>query len=106
MDLSKLSPAPWQVEQFDRGPSLTSGPPDDASERFALDDPMERADMEFAALARNAFDVMLRRGWGPTRDITGKWGVEEYWCSLPHQPDPFTALVEADKWHKENFEKA
>jgi hypothetical protein len=60
-------------------------------------------DAEFIALARNAFDVMLRRGWWAVPCSGDVWKVEtvtdrddeilagKYW------PDPYTALVEADK---------
>lgn len=55
----------------------------------------QRDDLEFIALARNAFDVLMRRGWHPSRDSAGGW-----WCEYVHAPDPFTALVLADEWYK------
>jgi hypothetical protein len=67
----------------------------------------------FIALARNAFDVMMRRGWFPKRaDISRKWFVLRLSDSFQHEEligtgcadDPFTALVEADEWYKENVE--
>ena len=69
---------------------------------------------EFIALARNAYDVMMRRGWcaEPKRD--GQWGVRKFNNHFyPNGPQgvvtswpcPFTALVEADKWYAANVEK-
>lgn len=56
------------------------------------------------ALARNAFDVMMRRGWGVAK-FTG--GVDDVWFAIEDRDgpivatgcgasDPFTALVLAD----------
>ena len=83
---------------------------------------IEEANAQFICLARNAFDVMMRRGWSvrPNCDCFGKplpgWKVEKIeadgytsnWvnCELAfHHPDPFTALVEADKWYRKNVER-
>ncbi len=85
------------------------------------------ADAEFIALARNAFDVMMRRGWHTERystlgggfmwripmslanDMIRQHGANaaqfKQFASLAKWLDPFTALVEADKWYKENVEK-
>lgn len=76
---------------------------------------MTPQEVEFIALARNAFDVMVNRGWGVRR-----WHGHESWVVLNNQElgidpspivddegmpfnafDPFTALVEADKWMKQ-----
>lgn len=67
-------------------------------------------DAEFIALARNAFDVMMRRKWYPMLDGSGKWRAEyqesDYltrnWVNSEADfsfNDPFTALVEADAWY-------
>lgn len=79
---------------------------------------MQPGDPEFAATAAEAFRVMMRRGWRPSRDRPdGGWYVSnrqmiEATVGLPDErypkriwPDPFTALVEADKWYRENVEK-
>lgn len=83
----------------------------------------EQAEKEaaaFYALARNAFDVLMRRRWlvecitppcdgfpdGPgwTASFHGMY-MDPNECMLPGGfPDPFTALVEADKWYRENVE--
>ncbi len=65
------------------------------------------ADAEFIALARNAFDVMLRRGWGVERVWDNDLRVYR-WYIVTDAPralregfaDPFTALVKADEWMK------
>ena len=61
---------------------------------------------EFIVLASQAFDVMMRRGWHPRHGGGGEWCVysedgidvlttnEQIFC----WPDPFTALVEADRF--------
>ncbi len=100
IDLEKLSPAPWREGH-----------------------PATLADLDFARLARNALDVMLRRGWVPHR-----WGNGWIACECTHNPgdgllvlhehdrrgrvldaptcaDPFTALVEADCWYQHHVEK-
>jgi len=75
---------------------------------------------EFIALARNAFDVMQRRGWS-VKLINGSWtpcestpAEYQFWqkpqflksicCDVRGWPDPFTALVEADRWYSEHVE--
>jgi hypothetical protein len=69
------------------------------------------ADAAFIALARNAFDVMMRRGWGIFRLKDETWRVQDefsLWLWNDGRffdgPDPFTALVEADRWYRENVE--
>ena len=121
MDLSRLSPAPWRnggtdsfypdefchVLETEDGGSLIA--------EFGFDKQVpgnqetSAAACDFAALARNAFDVMMRRGWVVQRydsaadddDTDGKWYVDEAYRTeecLPCWPDPFTALVEADRF--------
>lgn len=121
MNLEKLSAAPWRASGCDkhseiRNPVLSC---------FMVRGPNGPAqsvdDKEFAALARNAFDVMMRRGWTVKKLYPDKseWGIETrkgWWFenasqngesmnSLCWYPDPFTALVEADKWYVANVEK-
>lgn len=116
-DPSKLTTAPWIVH--DNGENYWCGPPSNPLLEAAHDD-RGRVAVEFAALARNAFDVMMRRGWGvrltDVCPIAGK--IDLQWqaivmCpgsvvginSMIYASDPFTALVEADRWYKENMEK-
>ena len=121
MDLSKLSPAPWTCitlnETTDPYPDVVEGPPDDPSQQYSIIDRLERADFEFVALARNALDVMMRRKWH-AEFFGGAWHVYDsrnydsrnyripFYESDKCSPcdDPFTALVEADRWYKENIE--
>jgi len=62
--------------------------------------------MAFIVLARNAFDVMMRRGWSVRKDLDGEWFcMESSRDGLAIKAkDPFTALVEADRWYKANVE--
>ncbi len=101
LDLSKLTPAPWRLQCAGSGLVI------DAEDLPAADCGGD-VDAQFIALARNAFDVMMRRSWG-VRVTTGvshqavfhvhddgrDIGPTCYTC-------PFTALVETDKWANEN----
>jgi hypothetical protein len=76
------------------------------------------ANAAFIALGRNAFDVMMRRRWSPVASpIAGTWRVDtddgayfaygkedEDGVNPAEFADPFTALVEADRWYRENVE--
>lgn len=103
MDVAKLIPAPW----FSYGEQVCRGTPFDGSFIAEFE---KRDDAFFVALARNAFDVMMRREWYPRKLTDGTWRVS---CAsvLPtrlinmHWDCPFAALVEADKWYRENVEK-
>jgi hypothetical protein len=117
MDLEKLSPAPWASVQ--RAVPVTSD-----GHGFILADGLREVgrfrrevDCDFAALARNASDVRVRRGWYTVplnRDgnrvvtwiamntfaveierggNTGTYFVAE---------DPDTPLVEAERWYREH----
>ena len=129
MDLTKLADAPWVAWEIQQSPAqggmrvggLTNE--QNFSPLIAVDhsvalDPDFAA---FAALARNAMDVMMRRGWSPTRTkVAGRpsWFVR-FWAGsalatilsrerlgyVHYHADPFTALVEADKWYKASVEK-
>jgi hypothetical protein len=122
--LEKLTPAPWTVDApgcvghtFKEGGKRTIAIPGDSYNPF----PPDIADAEFIALARNAFDVMMRRGWWAIKDVQGKFFVKgdckgskfghqqtphpcDDWGNPHRLQDPFTSLVEADKWYRENVE--
>lgn len=75
----------------------------------------EPTDLAFIALARNAFDVMMRRGWHPVKNGndwhvvvpgTSHGVVYKFWHDRAGCVDPFTALVVADEWYRENVEVA
>lgn len=123
IDLMKLTPAPW----FDDG-YRTYGPTEGADKRngpvlFEYKNCFEtdESDGPFIALARNAFDVMMRRGWiarrHPEVTLESRWHVDfispgfdtllsrEQTGYVHRHADPFTALVEADAWYKSNVEK-
>ena len=131
MDLSKLAGEPWEVcgssipKVFEHcflpliyGPYMGGqlmvakvGTNDvkrtpELAQKFLVD-------AEFIALARNAFGVMMRRGWWAVKVRSGGWIVADGhygWVGtkvddvLVEYSDPFTALVEAEKWYKEQVE--
>ncbi len=92
-DVKKLSPVKdWE-------PNLWGGA---AVARFE-----NETNAEFAYLARQAFDVMVSRGWHAKQHSEGWWYVWDwdFPASIIRAGDPFTALVDADKWYKDNMEK-
>jgi hypothetical protein len=112
MNLEKLTPAPW----FAHGSQVLSGSPLKWDAIICEHAKADGADAAFIALARNAFDVMMRRGWGVTKSPLGGWYVNAdletcvkfaKFLGPPHtepSPDPFTALVAADEWYAANVE--
>jgi hypothetical protein len=103
--MENLTPAPWTCEYFEVHDQydVSSGPVNDASERFSILETLKKSDAEFIALARDAFDVMIKRGWNPIKLPQGEWVVREMNNSQHSRgsegwSDPFTALVEADKY--------
>jgi hypothetical protein len=122
-DPSKLSPAPWVV-RVDPELDWSCIPKPNGYPLLMGEDESEdcRAALAFAALARNAEDVMLRRDWhakrigdgcwlaltGHDRPITDEWLAQDE-SRIPSRrfwPHPFVALVEADEWYKANVEAA
>jgi hypothetical protein len=110
IDLTKLTPAPWEADEshivYGRKGTLRETP------GFAKFESEHRnTDAEFTALARNAFDVMIRRGWSAVCDLD-QWAIQwnqhgihiDEVYRTKRWPDPFTALVEADEWYKANVE--
>lgn len=107
IDLSKIAPAPWHNDGREiYGPS---GSP--ANGIYIYDEGGHNEDeAQFICLARNAFDVMMRRGW-TLEQIGTTWfvadgcdGATEAANAVGGFQDPFTALVEADKWYREHVE--
>ncbi len=126
-DLTNLTPMPWYEDLLlfigvneqgcGRGGILLEGMEGEYTAEEV------DANTKFIVLARSAFDVMMRRGWHPVplnyegEPLTLGWIVcsregpdSEERCpnvaarfKMPFQqwPDPFTALVEADKWMAE-----
>ena len=130
IDLSELTPAPWVHTHYENGHGETKnhyrtdirGRQMFVNGKEVASEPVcilhsgfvgFEANAKFIALARNAFDVMMRRGWSPER-MGDAWIVNDednYPLCRPRPgneilrwPDPFTALVEADKWYKEHIE--
>lgn len=111
MDVSKLSPAPWRLsgcEKHPDGGKVICNKLRDANGKTVL----SADDLEFAALARNAFEVMVRRGWSAHNTANkGLWFVDvptrrpfDGGSIRIKADDPFTALVEADAWYAANIE--
>ena len=123
--MTELIPAPWSVNyDEDSGCTCVAGP-----NRF----PILLAEMDssdsgavclaaahFAALARNAYDIQIRRGWTANKSDQGWWVDASYdgsddgdnwhpdsfqeWLDGRFWDCPLKAMVEADKWHRENCE--
>jgi hypothetical protein len=115
--LQYMSPAPWRGGSprwnvIDAHGRLVA----EVVKRFNGDKDVGDAHLDFILLARNAFDVMMRRGWNPYYAADDGWRVEDGGCGGrttaevniggKSWPDPFTALVEADRWYRENVEHA
>lgn len=124
IDITKITPAPWETsagatptdpydEKYDwyfaRGPFIKGKPYEDGIAQAKID-------AEFIALARNAFDVMMRRFWQPEKTQKG-WRLSgnvvcfynneaflKWWSERGDYDDPFTPLVEADAWYRENVD--
>lgn len=113
LDLSKLTPATWFCEKEPTKIILSSS--DVQRIAWVFDNAFDENHTEFIALARNAFNIMMRRGWrlvnGVQHGVDGLFwaaqgpfdhheiGVDGKWHS-----DPFTALIEADRWFSEHVE--
>ncbi len=137
-DFTNLAPDPWEVEhRMIKSPEETHCVVVDANGKALFDglnsdtavigkvhdddavgyyDRGSYDNLAFAALARNAFSVMVRRGWGVYRSaIDGKWqvdariGVHIQAIAVREAfakgfDEPFTALVSLDQWYAENVE--
>lgn len=128
IDLTKLTPVPCRVEVVDDVGGGHYAKIASTGSRF-IGSFWQQADAEFYVLARNAFDVMMRREWFASSyqtrdgkaigwrldkqcvyDLKGNIGVIgwdfEKLIDSRFFADPLTAIVEADKWYRENVEKA
>ena len=104
MNLDKLTPAPWKLFGHEKTVLYVCGP---ETVVVAELDGLKRDDTEFICLARNAFAVMMRRGWYAVPD-SEKWFIFGEGSSVLSAagiygpwPDPFTAMIETDRWMKE-----
>ena len=143
IDLSKLTPAPLtarskgQVTLHPSGQTITVpahvvrlDKDDQGRNRTTMvaDFHQSQADAEFHVIARNAFDIMMRRGWHASSEIKNDGTVQWWVCGLDcghggydsmdyhdgefekyltntRWPDPFTAIVSAEAWYVANAEK-
>jgi len=100
----KLTPAPW-TEAVIAGPG---GGWLAVSTNVELDSAVENA--KFIALARKAFDVMMRRGWHAYK-CGDLWVVVIPNVHMIDQgggltaTDPYSALIAAEEWYCENVER-
>lgn len=111
LDLLKLSPAPWRTENWDHVTWAW------------LRSAAGQTDLEFIALARLAFDVMLRRQWWVELEddgwriewnhdlaVRGKclafpwWDYQKQTGQRARWGNPFVALVEANAWYVQHVE--
>ncbi len=111
LDLTKLSPAPWEWNGSWRvchSAESRIGVVCDTATNNNSRTWENQANAAFIALARNAFDIQMRRGWGVILTPEG-WTISLEGAFAGSQKlrdagwrgwftDPFTALVEADKW--------
>lgn len=119
IDPTKLTPMPVTVQgKFVWGPP-TAEPGQAARFVPIIGHLTNPADAEFYVAAREAFDVMVRRGWGPQMTADG-WTVRDFprkhvtegvktfreWAIRQSWPDPFSALIEADRWYTANVDGA
>lgn len=111
IDLTKLTPAPWKHVS---GNEASFSAVESGDGMFVVLWQPNQYDLEFIALARNAFDVMMRRGWGivlfpsgwtiAIKDVSESFIMNKF--RGMRWPDPFTALVEADAWYMKNIGEA
>ena len=113
LDLTKLSPAPFEVRQdpVEVGCKAVCHKFEYEPREFAtvwIAREMKEADAVFLALARQAFTIMLKRGWGVEKCYHG-WSVYDHQGDFffpgdkdSWPQDPFTAVVKADRWLTEN----
>ncbi len=129
IDLTKLSPAPWEPDYEDGTIEgiLMMAHHANINTAVRLGEDYSRTNLAFVALARNAFDIMTRRMWFPrfvgTVDGQQQW-MAYSWVALKNvceiaadfratecvrhwlYPDPYTAIVETEKWYCENVEES
>ena len=113
-DPSKLTPGPWECRacptHIDDGELATCFAMRSESGAKII---LKKDNLSFICLARRAFDVMMRRKWEAEvwlAEGQNSWAVDSAVEKLPDELektrwlDPFTALVAADKWYRENVE--
>ncbi len=117
MDMSKVTPAPWRIDECsDNATTAITGPTledTESSKGRVMQYPGDE-------VARAAYDVMQRRGWGVRKigeswtpvenDAAGRmfwqmpWIMRQISCEVRGWDNPFTALVAADAWMKANVD--
>lgn len=90
--MNNLSPLPWKID-FTPEENLVSG-----YNLLTFDDKV------MCIQAREFLEITTKRGWGVKLFSNGGWGVIGPCLPLEVEdsrwPDPFTAILESDKWWK------
>lgn len=105
LDLARLTPAPWHAFYGGEPCYLSSVTGAWLADFKSSATDGANHDALFVALARNAFDVMMRRGWGVKLGADGKWYIVKGIFARGWWDDPFTALIEADRIYREMIDK-
>lgn len=126
IDLERLTPAPWwvlveddHIAERDSIPiaNVLIGDQEDRVCQLNVGECEPKVNAEFIALARNAFDVSAKRGWGYRLDVIQEHHSYRSWVvigplservPLEHKTDrsnPLLALVKAEKWFVANIEQ-
>ena len=104
VEIEKMTPLPWtSVCQHGTGKFIL------AHHMTTLALFNNEADCDFAEVARKAWEIMMRREWTLICYPSKAWRAnvgERFipahllmdWCLSQSWPDPFTAIVEAEKW--------
>lgn len=113
LDLSRLPAAPWNA--LKGAINHPSGFPMLLAE---TDEPGDLAALEFAAMARGALEIQMRRKWTSSFDFDGWCVIDDECCLIMTNktlenpegeskcwPDPITALIEAEKWWVANVKR-
>lgn len=118
IDLSKLTPAPWTQDQdwptnriYHNCVAVVDAIMDDGTDPSPFLE-IKETDRDFIILARNAFDVMMRRGWwscmwypepGYMITVGSCDGNMKFHNWLLHEQkaheDPFTPWIVAEAWY-------
>lgn len=113
VNLKKLTPEPWIDKKSVHGNKYRYIHFKGSSTEEYTTLELKPTDARFIALARKAFGIMMRRGWQTYPLEDGWWEVangDGKWWGEVLPPilawsNPFTALVEADKWYVKNVER-
>lgn len=113
LDLSKLTPAPWSLVDEGDGRHVIVDKNGKYVPGLLFYGHVGIAVAHRIIAEHNAFDVMMRRGWGVTRLPNTRWVLigNDCWLYVGEKNwirdtliEAYAALVEADKWYKEHVD--